>query len=208
MIGKRFGRLLVVAPGPGRIEPCSGLPRRNWECLCECGRRTVCMETNLKFGRSTSCGHHSVSNYRHGETANDATTPEWRLWRSIITRCFNSGCAEYRNYGGRGISMDPAWRASYATFLAAVGRRPGPGYTLDRRNNDLGYVPGNVRWATRKEQARNTRRTRYVNVDGQKVAAMDIVEAKGLPVSTFYGRLQLGWSTEEACGLVARAGAK
>lgn len=47
-----------------------------------------------------------------------------------------------------------------------------------------------------------------MNVDGQKVAAIDIVEANGLPASTFYGRLQMGWSTEEACGLVARAGAK
>ena len=100
--------------------------------------------------------------YRHGESgdflAGRPKTVEYTLWRSMINRCYNTKVQNYHYYGGRGIMVCPRWRHDYLAFLADVGRRPAPGLSLDRINNDGNYEPGNVRWATRSQQARNTSR--------------------------------------------------
>lgn len=88
-------------------------------------------------------------------------TPEWNAWRNMIRRCHEEGATHYEYYGGRGIKVCERWRESYASFLAHVGRRPSPQHSLDRINNAKGYRPGNVRWATKTEQA-NNRRPRQV----------------------------------------------
>jgi hypothetical protein len=74
-------------------------------------------------------------------------------------RCRNPNQARFADYGGRGITVCERWR-DFAAFVADVGMPPGPGYSLDRIDNDGNYEPGNVRWATSKEQARNSRRYR------------------------------------------------
>lgn len=82
-------------------------------------------------------------------------TPEYRSWQMMKNRCHNPKARDYAYYGGRGISVCKRWRDSYANFLADMGRRPTPMHTLDRKNNAKNYTPGNCRWATREEQARN-----------------------------------------------------
>ncbi len=72
-------------------------------------------------------------------------------------RCFNPKVREFRNYGGRGITVCGEWRESYAAFLDHVGRRPSPKHSLDRIDNEGDYEPGNVRWATALEQRHNCR---------------------------------------------------
>lgn len=95
------------------------------------------------------------------------------LWAGIKTRCYNSTSASYRNYGGRGIMMHEPWRASYRLFceelLSEIGPRPSPQHSVDRVDNDRGYFPGNLRWATRFEQAANKRNTKLI--DGMPQAA-------------------------------------
>jgi hypothetical protein len=71
------------------------------------------------------------------------------------SRCNNPKNISYPHYGGRGIQIYPAWRHSFETFLADVGRRPDSKHSLDRIDNDGHYEPGNVRWATRQQQVRN-----------------------------------------------------
>lgn len=83
-------------------------------------------------------------------------TPMYVIWTAIIQRCTNPHHVRYADYGGRGITICPEWRHDFAAFYAYVGDRP-PGLTLDRIDNNSGYQPGNLRWATYVEQRANRR---------------------------------------------------
>ena len=72
-------------------------------------------------------------------------------------RCDNPNATGYANYGGRGIKVCDRWRTSFAAFLADMGPKPSPKHSIDRIDNDRGYERGNCRWATPKEQRRNSR---------------------------------------------------
>lgn len=109
---------------------------------CESERRA---SNGLNIGKPT-----------HGHAKNRRMTAEYTAWLAMQQRCFNKKCPEYKNYGGRGISVAAAWRTDFLAFLSHVGQRPS-GRTLDRINNNGNYEPGNVRWATKCEQQLNRR---------------------------------------------------
>lgn len=89
----------------------------------------------------------------HGESK--PGTAEYRSWASMWRRCEDPKAIGWKRYGGRGIRVCEEWR-DYRVFLAALGRKPTPSHSIDRwPDNDGDYKPGNVRWATASEQARN-----------------------------------------------------
>lgn len=115
----------------------------------------------LRSGHIKSCGCLRVEvtgNYSrtHGMTG----TPEHRSWKHAKERCFNPDDASYENYGGRGITMCQEWAESFEAFYAHIGPKP-KGLTLDRIDNERGYEPGNVRWATYSQQSYNRRPKRW-----------------------------------------------
>jgi hypothetical protein len=118
-------------------------------------------------------------------------TPEHMIWCSIKQRCFNPENKAYARYGGRGIVMCPEWRDSFERFIADVGMRPAPRLTLERLDNDKGYQPGNVRWATYKEQARNTRRNHRLTHGGETLTLVEWEERTGIKQHTIMARLKL-----------------
>lgn len=96
---------------------------------------------------------------KHGESRKGKHSPEYDAWRSMISRCSTLSHPNAADYWGRGIKICQEWRESYPAFLACVGRRPSRDHSLDRYpNNDGNYEPGNVRWATKAEQAANRRK--------------------------------------------------
>ena len=156
LTGQKFADLTVVE----RVASASSGQAR-WRCRCSCGGVTVSAGADLRRGHVTSCGCARVrANRAERTTHGAANSPEYEIWHSMIARCERPSHHAYERYGGRGISIHPTWRASFAAFLCDVGHRPAPHLSIDRIDNDGNYEPGNVRWATAKEQAANRRAPR------------------------------------------------
>lgn len=157
--GFTFGSLTVLA----HCGRSSG--NQLYKCRCDCGRLDSFYYCNLVTGRTRSCGCLTGSKIgarflRHGESYTRGMTAEYKAWLGMKERCFNANGKNYRYYGARGITVCEQWKDSYSSFLEHIGRRPSTAHSVDRINNDGNYEPGNVRWATRKEQNNNTRRNK------------------------------------------------
>lgn len=139
-------------------------------CLCDCGNEKVVAISNLTSNQCISCGckTHELQAAPH-RTHGKSQTSQHERWCGIKKRINNPKCKSYPLYGGRGIAMHPQWEKSFEAFCDGVGEPPSPKHTLERINNNGNYEPGNVRWATRKEQARNTRRNVLTMEIAQKI---------------------------------------
>jgi hypothetical protein len=119
-------------------------------------------------------------------------------WRAMHNRCSNPNVDSYPAYGGRGITVCDRWQ-SFEAFLADMGRRPGAGLSLERKDNDGRYEPGNCRWATADEQRNNRRCTIFVEFRGERLALGDVAKRAGVARKTLYNRHVLcGWDIERA----------
>lgn len=133
----------------------------------------------------------------HGESPSylHPATPEYRAWAEMIRRCEDPKCNRFYTHGGRGITVAKEWH-SYPVFLADVGRRPSPKHQLDRQNNDGNYEPGNVRWATRKQQARNKRNNHLITFKGKTACMAEWAEKLGISRQSLRKRMISGWDLE------------
>lgn len=143
--GRRFTQVVVL----GRARALY------WRCRCDCGNTIAIRGDALRSGNIKSCGHARGRKTQHGEKRRLGPTPEYRAWVQMIKRCENPNYWAFHRYGGRGIKVWTKWRHDFPAFLAHIGRRPSSHYSLDRIDNDGDYCPGNVRWATHREQSAN-----------------------------------------------------
>ena len=114
--------------------------------------------------------HH---NHKHGQSGNK--TSLYTAWVNMRDRCDNPNHKAYHNYGGRGIKVCSQWY-DFITFAKDVGPPPRKGLSLDRKNNNGNYEPGNVRWETKRTQARNSR---FAKLDQAKADQIRAVYAQG-----------------------------
>lgn len=164
-IGARFGRLIVQDPSH-RVNG-----RRKILCLCDCGQSSAVEPQSLKTSNTRSCGclrrEAGVARGRSSRVHGLWNHPLFKIWDGMCRRCHDPENRRYGDYGARGITVWEPWRASPTEFVSWVEVELGPrpaGHTLDRVDNDSGYQPGNLRWAswiTQNNNRRPARRTRW-----------------------------------------------
>jgi hypothetical protein len=196
LTGQVFARWTVL-----RYSRTSGNYQAYWVCRCECGSEKIVAGSTLRFGNSKSCGclqREIIGRIRR--THGQYQTREHQCWRSMKGRCQNPNDHAFPVYGGKGITVSPKFQ-TFEGFREVLGPCP-PGYTLDRWPDNSGnYEPGNVRWASRKEQSQNRPITKVVECFGERLSLSAWSERSGLRPSCIYGRLQAGWPAELAVTL-------
>lgn len=138
-----------------------------------------------------------IEHPKHGYSRMGNVTPEYQIWCGIISRCTNPRSAAWIYYGGAGIAIDPTFR-DFPTFLKEIGLRPGKEWSVDRIDARRGYEPGNVRWATRAEQANNKMSTVMVEHEGQMVPVTPLCRQLGLNDALVRRRIHEGKTGEDA----------
>lgn len=189
-VGAIYGRLLVT-----------GLDGKFAVCRCACGGNNhfTTRTANLKNGSTKSCGclrrEAGLRNKTHGQTK----TPEYRVWNQLRARCNDPKDKSFPVYGGRGIKVCSRWEASFEAFKEDMGPRPSPTHSIDRKDNDGDYSPGNCRWATKLEQTRNRRCAVNVSHAGVTLPLQVWCDRYQADYSTVHSRLfKHGWSLDLA----------
>lgn len=169
-------------------------------CLCECGKKKRISGDNLVSGNSKSCGCVVAEKARqrmlkHGKSK----TPEYFAWVNAKARCHRKTHPRWAEWGGRGIAMCDRWRNSFDAFLADMGPKPAPGYSIERKDNDKGYEPGNCVWATAKEQSSNRPTwTRVIEFGGVTMTLTAWAALVGISRESLRDRIDTGWTIHQA----------
>lgn len=188
MTGKKFGRLLVIKMS-GQNKNGHAL----WLCKCDCGNERSFFGSNLRDGKTLSCGcyrdeKNSENNSTHGCARPGRVMSEYLSWQQMKSRCTNPNNPAYDRYGGRGIKICDRWINSFENFYADMGPKPGPEYSLDRwPNNESGnYEPSNCRWGTDEEQCKNRRSNVWLEYNGERKIIQDWAREFGVTHGAIY----------------------
>ena len=126
-------------------------------------------------------------------------TPEYRIWMGMRNRCNRENHPAYKDYGGRGIFVCDEWDKSFINFFNEMGARPSSSHSLERRDNNAGYIKSNCYWATRKEQSLNRRNNIIITYNNETKTLKEWAEYLGLKYKRIHKRIRVfGWSVEKA----------
>jgi hypothetical protein len=179
LVGQKFGRLLVINKHPHKYGKKGAVA---WDCICDCGNLRT-LVTNQVEQKTRSCGCLQIEiarkvNTRHGMRG----TKVYNTWAQMKARCLNKRHFAFDKYGGRGITVQEEWTASFPSFYEYIGDPPAETskWSLERIDNNKGYQEGNVKWATATDQIRNVSKNSR-NKSG--ICGVSARITKGIPTS-------------------------
>lgn len=196
LTGQRFVRWTVIAPAEKHKTGAA-----QYLCRCDCGTEKVLRRSSLTSGNTQSCGCLARERSRQrGITHGGTGSRLYRIWAGIIQRCCNENQGyEWKNYGGRGITVCEEWRNSFESFKEwAEANGYTNNLTIDRKDNDGPYAPWNCRWATVYEQSNNKRTSKRITYKGESKTVREFADEYGLAYHCLYARLKGGWDIEKA----------
>lgn len=206
-IGRVAGKWVQIGPTfkiPYGYAKTGKRASHRWAiCQCECGTIELVMDQTLrkyvKHGQVAgcfACGRIQSAQALSGHEM--MYTPAWGSWKKMKGRCLNPNNDHWESYGGRGITVCDRWM-SFDNFYVDMGQPPSRDYTIDRIDNNGNYEPGNCRWATKREQSNNTRRTAFVEYAGRNVTFRELEDLCGIPISILRARVVgLNWTVADA----------
>ncbi len=198
IVGLRFNRLVVKQRSGTYVSP-AGAKHAQWECLCDCGNTIFVTTGKLRSGNTQSCGclqreRTSRASRTHGESR----TRLYQIWKGMKARCHNRNYTQYKDYGGRGITICDVWQQNYEAFRRWAAES---GYahnlTIDRIDVNGDYCPENCRWITLREQQDNRRNTVRITTGDVTHTAKEWAEVTGIPYNTVRGRFYRGYSPQD-----------
>lgn len=191
LTGQKFGNLTVL--GLKSKTKKRGL---RWKVQCDCGKKIILATPSVKRGVG-HCGCKTVR-YRaikHGMYG----TKIYNTWARMKQRCEDPNHSSYNDYGGRGITVYEPWSKSFLSFYKSVGDIPNDGDSIDRIDNNKGYEPGNIRWASKTIQANNRRSNKRIKYGNEVFTVGEWAAKLGINYATLYDRIyKHKWPLEKA----------
>lgn len=187
LTGMKFGKLTVIRKYGSKNN------KIYWECICDCGNKTVISTDRLKGGHTKSCGCVRKENctqkrFIHGKSK----TRIYEIWCGIKERCCNKKSKSFSNYGGRGIKICDEWKSFEGFYKWAIKSGYSDTLTIERINFNGDYCPGNCTWIEKSEQAKNTRRNVFIEILGEKKILEDWKKFMGWKSNKFSVRKARG----------------
>jgi hypothetical protein len=190
-VGQIFGRLTIIK----ELQQVGS--RRYFACKCECGREKKKRIDMLNGKASCGCLGKEIR-YKATAVHGEWDTRLHAIWSNMKQRCLNPKNTNYIHYGARGIEVCDEWMGYVAFMEWAKSNGYEINLTIERIDNNLGYSPCNCRWATRQEQANNTRRSLFITYNGQTKTLSQWSRKIGIDKGTLLYRIKHGWSVEAA----------
>jgi hypothetical protein len=174
-----------------------------WLCRCRCGAEIEAKAKQLKDGKRKYCDTRKhIADWCPRSVDNPSRVHRltWVSWSNMRSRCRYESVAHWRNYGGRGIKVCDRWQ-NFEVFLSDMGERPSASYSIERKDVDGDYEPGNCVWATRRQQSLNRRDTVWVEWGGDRRKFLDVCREVGADEDLVRSRLKTGWTIGRAFSL-------
>jgi len=172
-----------------------------WLCECVCGGTNIVTVSCLNSGNTTSCGCRQLNYCTEGQQTHGRSKDRvYGVWNAMKQRCSNPKDKKFPLYGGRGISVCPAWIASFETFISDMGERPTGRFTIERLDSNGDYSPENCVWATYRTQGQNTSSNHNVTIGLETKCLREWARDPKCTVrwQSIRSRLLSGMSTEDA----------